>query len=272
FILIARSWYEGHQQIAQPRNTDKAKAHAKISSDDDGLPTLDRLFPWLFARFALRKLAQALVLSPTDKHAVEYLFQQLDSDLPVKAKQPHALVFFCDDWLPAWIRLCWQVGAMRGSDPAKGPIQPHQIPLGPPDLHIPLSGMNLPRLDLEAAARLLVALGNCARYDYSRFPGALWNRDEHHLILPLPAWGDLVHFNDLAGLKNLFTSLRQHGLGAAQKISLLALAPTGTTPLDTAARGKLVALVAKRMPHAAYARSENLGWLELKDLKGDSHA
>lgn len=272
FILVARSWCEGHEPIAQRRNTDKTKAHAKISSDDDGLPTLDRLFPWLFARFALRKLEQALEQSPTDKHAVACLIQQLEGDLPVIAKLPHSLIYYCDDWLPAWVRLCWQVGAMRGSDPAKGPIQPPQIPLGPPDLHIPLSGMNLPRLDLEAAARLLVALENCPHYDYSRFPGALWNREKHHLILPLPTWGDLAHFNDLAGLKNLFTALRQHGLGAVQKISLLALAPADTPPLNPAARNKLAALAAKRMPHAAYARSENLGWLELKDLKGDSHA
>ncbi len=274
YILVARSWEtktpNAHDVIAQSRGTEKDKAHAKIYADST-VPSADSLFLWLFARLALRKLAHAAM--PAAPSVLRQLLQEIEAELPLPGQQPHPLTSYCDDWLPAWIRLCWQTGAMRGSDPSSSAqIQPHLIPLGPPDLHIPLSGMNQIRNDLAAAAQLLAMLKSDRHYDYSRFPGALWQQNEQHLILPLPTWGDLANFNDLAGLKNLFTALRQHGLGSVRKISLLALAPLDTSPLDTAARNKLAALVAKRLPLAAYIRAGQLGWLNLQDLKGDLHA
>lgn len=267
FILASRSWYPcNHGPIAQHRNSNMFQAHAAVGNPNQ--PTTDTLFPWLFARYVLRKLSSAA--APADRQYIENLAVNLDA--PEKAVKKDPLVLWCDDWLPAWVRLCWQVGAMEGCDPATNQeICPHDIPLGPPDLHIPLTGISNKRQDLKAAAQLLVTLSNQGHFDYTQFPGALWDRRRLHLILPLPTWGDLAQFNDLAGLKNLFTALRQHGLGAVRKVSLLALAPGDAPPIDALARNKLAALVARRMTHFAYARSADFDWLKLEDLKGEAH-
>lgn len=268
FILASRSWHhEHHDPIAASRATDKLKAHAKAGGDDYPV-TLDTLFPWLFARYALRILQKPA--APADRQKINQLCSELDN--PENAGKRHPLVLWCDDWLPAWVRLCWQTGAMQGCDPDSQPIAPHDIPISPPDLHIPLSGPGPQRQDLMAAGRLLVSLNGLGSYDYTRFPGALWDELERHLILPLPTWGDLDYFNDLAGMKNLFSALRLHGLGVVRKISLLGLTPRrGIRPLDDRGHRKLAAVVAKRMPHFAHARSEQLGWINLDYFKRGVH-
>lgn len=263
FVLASRTWYPGtHGEIASTRNTTEAKSHAAVSKGTS--PTSDTLFPWLFARYALRMVCAAA--SAANRAKVEALQAALDD--PGQSLRARALVHCCDNWLPSWVRLCWQVGAIEGCDPATNEvIRPHDIPTAPPDVHISLGGIAVVRKDLQAAAELIATVGDSERFDYQTFHGALWDAKTLRLILPLPTWGDPLMFNDLAGLKNLFAAFRQHGLGKVRDISLLPLS-AGSNPPDNSVRHKLAALVAKRMTHSRFADGARLDWIVLADLAG----
>jgi hypothetical protein len=263
FVLASRTWDpDTHGKIAKTRNTTEEQSHAVVSKGTS--PTSDSLFPWLFARYALRKVRAAA--SALHKAKIDALQVALDD--PEQWPRTLGIVQCCDNWLPSWVRLCWQIGAMEGCDPATNEIiRPYDIPTVPPDVHIPLGGIVMVRKDLEAAAELLATVGDSGRYDYQTFHGALWDAKTLHLILPLPTWGDPLTFNDLAGLKNLFTAFRQHGLGKVREVSLLPLSGGANSP-DMSVRYKLAALVAKRMPHSRFADGMQLKWMELTELAG----
>lgn len=263
FTLVSRSWYQNHDKIVTAYNKTKQEAFAAVSNP--GQRTLDCLFQWLQARYALRKLI-AVATAPLQQAALQQLFQQLDQ--PV---HDHFILRWADGWLPTWVRLCWRAGAMQGFNPRTNKkIDPGDIPVIPRDVHVPLAGMALKRRELQAAARLLAVLGgDLSRFNFEKFPGGFWNNENRSLYIPLPGWrGTTAQSADLAALGPLIEALR--GLGFVQKIYLVWL-DTEPTPFNQSYRNQLAAQVSRLMPLATFATVDALAWVDLEMLKGDAY-
>lgn len=166
---------------------------------------------------------------------------------------PHDAAFmmsFVDDFLPAWMRLCWRAGlvACRG-------FEPHELDiLLKPEVHIPWDIPNIERPDLRAAVRLLGMLSPRGEpWECDRFPGGLWDAARLRLVVPIPAWGAAA---DLSGLRPLLAAL-QRDLGFVRSIAILPLRADGhqVSPEDAEQlRSALAALI--RRP--GFARADRI--------------
>ncbi len=260
FTMASRSWYAFHDDIAVAYSKTKLEAFAEVGNVQ---PTLDCLFLWLQARHALNKLKTAL---PATQAAIQLLLQQLDQ--PVFG---HFVPRWVDGWLHTWVRLCWRSGVMQGvADPHTGQkIEPWDIPVMPRDVHVPLGGMSVVRRELQAAAKLLVVLGNdLSRFDFEKYPGGFWYAETRSLYIPLPGWRSAALPADLAALKPLVEALR--GLGFIQDVYLVWL-DTEDTPPDQTYRNQLAAQVSRLMPLQKFAQGSALTWIDLEALKGVLH-
>lgn len=260
FTMASRSWYAAHDEIAVAYSKTKPEAFAEVGNVQ---PTLDGLFLWLQARYALNKLKAA---SPDSQAALQQLLQELDQ--PVFG---HFALRWVDGWLHTWVRLCWRAGVMQSVvDPHTGHnIEPWDIPVLPRDVHVPLGGMSVVRRELAAAAKLLVALGSrLSQYDFEKFPGGLWDAATLDLYIPLPGWRGTAQPADLAALQPLVEALR--GLGYVRNIHLVWLDTDDTAP-DQTYCNQLAAQVSRLMPLQKFARSEALTWIDLDELKEAHH-
>jgi len=250
FTLISLAWSDNHDCIAQGYGTDKEASFFEVH-EPPNQPTLDCFFLWSQARYALKKLIDSISDPPQPHH------QLLKTRLE-QLRYPDGKDIFLkwvDYWLHTWTRLCWRAGVMQGADPQTGcTIKSCEIPLTPRDAYIPLSGISNERHDLQAAAKLLAALdGVLDRFNFSMFPGGLWDSNKLILYLPLPGWQGNLPSIDLVGLKSLVEALR--GLGYIRKIYLILL--DAGIPLDSMKekilRSQLEAQVKRLMPLAAFA-------------------
>lgn len=268
FTLISRSWYPNakdtntyHDDIAIAYSKTQIESFAQVGNA--GQPTLDCLFQWLQARYALTKLKMA---TPATHHtALQPLFQQLDQ--PV---HEHFILRWVDGWLYTWVRLCWRAGVMQGNDPhTNQKIEPWDIPVMPRDVHVPLGGMTVARRELQAAAKLLAAISsNPNRFNFEKYHGGLWDEITCCLYIPLPGWRGAAQLADLAALMPLVEALR--GLGFVQSIYLVWLDTEDTLP-DQAYRNQLAAQVSRLMPLEKFARCDALTWIDLEELNGGAH-
>ncbi len=265
FTLVSRSWYPNekcsdtfHDDIAVAYNKTKLGSFAAVGNS--GEPTLDCLFLWLQARYALNKLI--VVASIPHKTELRLLLQQIE--LP---NLDHPVLGWIDSWLPTWVRLCWRSGAMQGIDPHTNKrIDPWDIPIIPRDVHVPFGGMTLERRELRAAAKLLAILGNSfSQFDFEKFPGGFWDKEARKLYIPLPGWADEPNSADLAALKPLVEALR--GLGFVRNIHLVWLDSESTPPNLTHCK-QLSAQVSRLMPLTNFATADALTWIDLETLKG----
>lgn len=267
FTLTSRSWYPKnkgddtfHDEIGAAYSKTKLEAFAEVSNS--GKPTLDCLFQWLQARYALNKL---MASSPANQAALQLFLHQLD-----QPDHGHFILRWVDSWLPTWVRLCWRAGVMQGNNPhTNQKIEPWDIPVMPRDVHVPWGTMTGERRELQAAAKLLAVLGtDLSRFDFEKFPGGLWDADTRALYIPLPGWKGTAQPADLAALNPMVEALR--GLGFVQDINLVWL-DTEDTPPDQTYRDQLAAQVRRLMPLQKFARSDALTWIDLEALKGDLH-
>lgn len=269
FTLASSSWYPTiddnntyHDDIAKAYGKTQLEAFAKVEKNP-GQPSLDCLFQWLQARYALNKL-NAVSTAP-HQAALALLLQQLDQ--PVHG---NFILRWVDSWLHTWVRLCWRAGVVHGINPHTNQnIEPWDIPVMPRDVHVPLGTMTGDRRELKAAAKLLVVLGNdLNRFDFEKFPGGLWDAKTYNLYIPLPGWKGAAQPADLAALGPMVVALR--GLGFVRDIKLVWLDTEDTTP-DQTYRNQLAAQVRRLMPLQKFARSDSLTWIDLEALKGALH-
>lgn len=270
FTLVSRSWYP-NAKSGETYHADIATAYGRAEPESFaragnlGGPTLDCLLQWLQARHAFSRLIAAA--SPPQTAVLQHKLQQL--------AQPNfndPILAWTDSWLPTWVRLCWKSGVMTGIvDPITGQkIEPWDIPITPRDIHVPLGGLSVERRDLQAAGKLLVALGNdLGRFNFERFPGGFWDAIIRCLYVPLPGWRGTAQPADLAALKPLVEALR--GMGFVQKIQLVWL-DSGNTPPEQQLRHQLEAQVRRLMPATRFATGDALSWVDLEELKGGLHA
>jgi hypothetical protein len=201
---------KGHKQLAECYGCDKAKAHVEVSKGPQGLTT-DRLFLWIQALYALECLKRH---SRTYSNNIQDIYDRFQR--PVLND---FVVDWVDDFLPAWVRLCWRAGLVTYINGGRQ-IPRHSIRMEKPDEHIPWQIKGIKRPDLLAAAHLLTRIGkNAQRWDYRKFPGGLWKSSKGLLVIPLPAWGDS---SDLSGLSPLLKRMEQD-IGYVRELRLLPL-------------------------------------------------
>ncbi len=265
FTLINRSWYIQHSDIAGAYGRDKASSFVEVAKPNT--PTIDELFLWLQARFALTKM---IVVNHAE-HQVHLsgILSQLD--------EPHGndpLLQWVDCWLHTWVRLCWRAGVMQGFDPRTNRrIEPSDIPLLPRDLHIPLSGMSLDRRELRAAARLLFELGDAlARFDYRMFQGGLWDSDENALYIPLPGWQGADAPSYLTALPPFIEAMLPHW-GIVDKLFLVWLDSEDVSP-NEAQQQQIAAQIGTLLPSMRFVNPDSnaLYWVDLQSLRGGTDA
>lgn len=268
FSLISRSWYPSdgkpetyHEEIARAYNTDRAHSFFHVGDANE----LDCFLQWVQAQYALELLIGATPNSESE--TIRKLLADLKS-----ACSEHPLLKWVDNWLPAWVRMCWRTGVMRGVDPhTTRPIAPSEIPLIPRDVHVPLGGMSTERRDLVAAAKLLTVLGDdLNRFEYETFLGCLWDFRRKEVYIPLPGWEADNPRTDLGALKPVIEALP---LQYAERIYLVLL-DTVSQPAETiqGTRMKLQALVSSLVPLAAFADASTITWVDLAALRGGSNA
>jgi hypothetical protein len=269
FTLISRSWYPKtgstqtyHDDIATAYGKNRSLAFVEVSNP--GRPTHDQVFLWLQALYAIKRLIA--VSSDQQKTILLRMLQQLD-----EPNCRHPILDWVDMWLPSWVRLCWRIGVMSGTNPHNGRrIEPWEIPIIPRDVHIPIGSMSLHRRDLQAAAKLLITLGDALRrFNYDLFPGGLWCAEERCLYLPLPLWQGTSEPADLAALKPLVEDWKD--LGFIQNIRLVCIDIEDAPPNQSLCQ-QLEAQVRQLMRLTHFAAGDSLSWASLEDIKGDSHA
>lgn len=254
FTLISRSWY--HDTIAQAYGSKESDSFFAV--ENAGQPTVDCVLQWLQALYALSKLEGAAV--NRNKRAIRKLREQLEISCT-----DQSIMKWADTWLPLWVRACWRAGVVQGVDPLTVErIPPWRIPITPRDAHVPLGGMTVQRHDLEAAAKLLIAIkDNLDRFDFDTFPGGLWDPKRKVLYLPLPGLRRTSNPSALSALKPMIDAWRW----PLTTINLVWLDHLDTRPED-ADLVRLEAQVRMLMPLTALAASKQLSWVELDTLNG----
>ena len=200
----------GHKQLAQCYHRDETTAYVRVSKKPNGFPT-DKLFLWIQTLYALECLKKHSGANSNALQSIYDRFQQPVCD--------DFVISWVDNFLPAWVRLCWRAGIVPCFKDGKQ-IPRCSIRMEKQDEHIPWQIENIPRPDLFTAAHLLAKIGaNVKGWDYRKFPGGLWKASKGLLVIPLPAWGQ---YADLSGLKPLLKQLEQD-IGYVRELSILPL-------------------------------------------------
>ena len=200
----------GHKQLAQYYHRDETTAYVRVSKEPNGFTT-DRLFLWIQTLYALECLKKH---SGTNSNAIQSIYDRF--------QQPVCddfVISWVDNFLPAWVRLCWRAGIVPCFKDGKQ-IPRYSIRMEKQDEHIPWQIENIVRPDLCAAAHLLARIGgNVKGWDFNKFPGGLWKGSKGLLVIPLPVWGQRA---ELSGLRPLLRQL-ELDIGYVRELSILPL-------------------------------------------------
>lgn len=208
--IVVPRFKNGHRQLAKYYGRDESHAHVKVSRNSDGFST-DRLFLWIQTLYALKCLRKH---SKANSNAIQAIYNRFQ-----KPVCKDFVISWVDDFLPAWVRLCWRAGIVPCFKDGKQ-IPRYSIRMEKQDEHIPWQIENIRRPDLCAAAHLLARIGgNVKGWDFNKFPGGLWKGSKGLLIIPLPVWGQQA---ELSGLRSLLRQLEQD-IGYVRELSILPL-------------------------------------------------
>jgi hypothetical protein len=245
---------QGHAQLATFYLMNRDGAHIPVVSDAGF--TTDRLFLWLQALFGLHSLWNVA-------EAARAVVQDMMNTLEQPPERFHWVISFVDNFLPAWVRLCWRCELVNCYDTHGHQIPADAISLESPEEHIPWKLSRIDRPDLRAASRLIGALNPDWNYEFC--PGGLYRAGDKFLIIPVPAWS-IDHFNDLLGLKLLVESVKKSGAGFIERLAILPLGSQDNEIIAPPTISFLKALVARQFPFARFAQSSNIEHVELADL------
>lgn len=101
------------------------------------------------------------------------------------------------------------------------------LPADQRDAHIPWGVDLYSRKDLRAVASLMAALGSDCEahaWDFESFPGALWDKAQQVLIVPVPVWVDLEKVSSVR-LKHLVEWSHWFDKSRIRRLFLLPLQP-----------------------------------------------
>ncbi|GBE08960.1 hypothetical protein BMS3Bbin11_00393 [bacterium BMS3Bbin11] len=192
FTLIDICWNSDHSEIAAAYSKNKSDSFAQVMTDTN--PSTDCVLQWLQARYALIRMID--MVPNSEQAPLVQLLQELD-----QPNCDHPVQSWADFWLPTWVRICWRMGVMQGVDPQTNKlIGPYEIPVTPRDAHIPLTGMSIERLDLQAAAKFLIALPKPLNpYRFDLYPGGILDMDKQCLYLHCQGGKRRSFFGDIRG-------------------------------------------------------------------------
>lgn len=168
---------EGHTTICQRYQLNQNDTHFAVDPAQKDLTTND-LFLALQAKYSLKQL-----LNYTDEGSAEYETIQTILEQCDVGNAKKGLIHWADNFLPAWIRLCWRTGHLEVRN-----FNAQDLRLEKPDVHIPYQGIEgTRRIDMEMAAVIFNHIQKSnVDWDYATFPGGLWDYRHGRLILPLP--------------------------------------------------------------------------------------
>ena len=208
--IVVPRFKNGHKQLAKYYDRDESIAHVKVSRNSDGFST-DSLFLWIQTLYSLECLRKH---SKANSNAIQAIYNRFQ-----KPVCEDFVISWVDNFLPAWVRLCWRAGIVPCFKDGKQ-IPRHSIRMEKQDEYIPWQIENIRRPDLCAAAHLLARIGgNVKGWDFNKFPGGLWKGSKGLLVIPLPVWGQRA---ELSGLRPLLRQL-ELDIGYVRKLSILPL-------------------------------------------------
>lgn len=176
-LSIIDPYYQtGHATIANRYNLNQDNTHFAVAPTQADLTT-DNLFLALQAKYSLKQL-----LKNTDEQSDEWnTIQQVINHCDL-GNAKNAYISWADDFLPAWIRLCWRTENLKVRN-----FNPFDIRLEKPDIHIPYQGIETTRIDMEMAAKIFHHIQNSKiDWNFTKFPGGLWSHKDALLVIPLP--------------------------------------------------------------------------------------
>lgn len=174
--IIDPSYQTGHATIANRYKLNQNDTHFAVSSTQKGLTT-DNLFLALQTKYSLKQLLKNTDEQSDEWNTIKNVLSQCDL-----GNAKNALIYWADDFLPAWIRLCWRTGHLKVRT-----FNPFDIRLEKQDVHIPYQGIETIRIDMEMAATIFHYIQNSKiNWDFSTFPGGLWDYENTRLVIPLP--------------------------------------------------------------------------------------
>jgi hypothetical protein len=250
----------------QPNHIEIASAYginppepAQVKVDTDNCTT-DELFLWIQTRFGLNHLR---ILHNPPFAELETLLAQ--AALP---RCNHWLNGWFDNFLPIWVRLCCNTGITQFFVNA-GPINSDAIPTDRRDEHIPWSYQEVARPDLKMATQLLLQLAKDnigERWDTSRFPGGLWDKESRRLIMPLPC-SQLDQPPSLSALRAMTESHHWERKGDIMHLDILLHDQNGSIIPNANFSEALRQTVGKLMKHSRLADYRNIGIVDFSALK-----
>lgn len=273
--IINRTWYpqppsnahQNHQRLAAAFGVTRADCFFEVGTP--GAPTFDDLFQWIQTRYFLQ------ILRIFAEHNGDWVGQAAEIAVIegyfAEPRPGHVVNGLVDEFLSVWVRLCFntrRVVFMRHGAPIPQVIVPTDLR----DEHIPWMYDGITRYDLLATIPLLLAIWRrigepaAIQWEFSEFPGALWNGIDGHLILPLPAWNNIDEPIDLAGLKPLVESRNWERRGEIRRLSVLPLRSTPTDPHYSDDKLAMRGSVAMLMKSAVLADPANLAVSSLADI------
>jgi hypothetical protein len=177
-----------HEEVCASYKCDIHASGRVVSGGSPG--STDDLFLWIQTHRGLASIREALATGGQLQVAIS----SLEVQTPI-FDDPNFHAFWCvsflDSWLPAWLKTCFMTGAQDYR--VKPGKEAEILPADQRDAHIPW-GLDLySRKDLQAAASLVAALASdneAPAWDFESFPGALWDKAQQVLIVPVPVWVD----------------------------------------------------------------------------------
>ena len=241
---------DGHRQIATSYNLTQTQAHVAVEKATGF--TTDALCLWLQAYYAVQHLRD---FNPNEA-ILRTAFAALESPCA-----DHWLFWWADEWLPGWCRLCWRLGSVNCVH-NNICVPPEHLDLESPDAHIPLN-LQIPRPDLVAAAQLLARIWpGPPRWDFRKFPAALFYPSKGQLVLPVPTW--TVQFGHIErALKPLMNLWKPH-FGIVRSVALLGL-DAGLQTANGAIEHWRQA-VARAFPASRVADPQNVATMNMNQL------
>jgi hypothetical protein len=248
----------GHLKVIDAYKVKYDQAQIKVLRDQ--CYTTDDLFLWIQTVFGLNYLKR-LYNAPNAE--LDNLLEKI-----VTPECNHWLNGWFDNFLPVWVRLCFNASVTQFFVNA-APMPSEVIPTDRRDEHIPWGYQEVLRPDLQMATLLLLQLAEDnigERWDTGRFPGGLWDKENRRLILPLPCPQQNLP-PSLAALKAMADSHHWEHKGDIMILDVLPLDQNGQITLAPAFSEALRLSVSKLMKHTHLADYRNIRIVAFSALK-----
>lgn len=222
----------GHVEVCASYGVDAAQAAVQVSGG--GLGTTDDLLLWIqtlrgFGAIRAACFSYPGLQSVVDEHTA------LTPSHDHSSFRSSGLVSFVDNWLPAWLRICFLAKAQAHAHSHGNELE--VLPTDERDAHIPWAPQADRRDDLMASVGLLSSLKEkYGSWDFEAFPGALWRPSTQEIVIPVPMWAMEADVSSLFLRSLLNHWLDQARIGSVKLLPLDAPAVVVSDPISRRVR------------------------------------